>query len=92
MIADKEGGYIFENIAQGTYFISISMVGHDTAWTTHFSLRTNESLTLPSIVLQEGIVLDEVVVKSRKPLFQLKQDRVIMNISASPAFICGTLI
>lgn len=89
-IADKEGGYNFANIEQGTYFISVSMIGHDTAWTTHFSLGRDESLTLPSIVLQDGIVLDEVVLKSRKPLFELKQDRIIMNISASPAFIGNT--
>jgi|GEM_PF-3568388 len=55
-IADKEGGYNFENIAQGTYFISVSMAGHDTAWTTHFSLRLNESFTAPFIVLKEGLM------------------------------------
>lgn len=89
-IADKEGGYNFEKIAQGGYFISVSMVGHDTAWTTHFRLRMNESLTLPFIGLKEGVMLDKVVVKSRKPLFELKPDRVIMNISASPAFSGNT--
>jgi len=30
------------------------------------------------------------VVKSRKPLFELKPDRVIMNVSASPAFSGNT--
>ncbi|MEO6639187.1 MAG: outer membrane beta-barrel family protein, partial [Ginsengibacter sp.] len=89
-IADKEGGYKFENVLQGAYFISASMAGHDTAWSTHFSLRPNESLNLPFIVLKEGLVLDEIVVKSKKPLFTLKPDRIIMNVSESPAFSGNT--
>ncbi|MBB1284588.1 TonB-dependent receptor [Flavisolibacter sp. BT320] len=88
--ADKEGGYSFEKISPGTYFISVSMVGHDTAWTAPFRLQQQASLNLPLVVLKEGTVLDEVVLRSRKPLFQLKQDRVVMNVSASPAFSGNT--
>jgi hypothetical protein len=89
-VADKEGGYTFAAITQGTYFISASMIGHDTAWTKPFRLQQHASLTLPLLVLGEGKMLDEVVLKSRKPLFQLKQDRVVMNVSASPAFSGNT--
>lgn len=88
--ADKEGRYSFEKIVPGRYFISVSMVGHDTAWTAPFGLQQNEALSLPLLVLKEGSVLDEVVLKSRKPLFQLKQDRVVMNVSASPTFSGNT--
>ncbi|RYZ61498.1 MAG: hypothetical protein EOO14_04875, partial [Chitinophagaceae bacterium] len=88
-VADREGGYSFEKIAPGSYFIAASMVGHDTAWTDPFRLQ-QAPLHLPLLVLKEGTVLDEVVLRSRKPLFQLKQDRVVMNVSASPAFSGNT--
>ncbi|NTS40715.1 TonB-dependent receptor [Flavisolibacter sp. BT320] len=88
--ADKEGVFRFETITPGRYFLSVSMVGHDTAVTAPFRLQASGDLTLPAIVLREGSMLDELVLKSRKPLFQLKQDRVVMNVSASPAFSGNT--
>lgn len=87
---NKEGLYVFENIVPGSYRIAASMVGHDTAFTEIFTLQKEKVSMVPSIVLKETAVLDEVVVKARKPLFELKQDRIIMNVSASPAFSGNT--
>ena len=33
-----------------------------------------------------SVNLDEVLVEGRKVLYELKQDRVVVNVSASPAF------
>lgn len=91
-IADKQGQYHFATVLTGNYFISVSLVGHDTAWSSPFKLGVGDSLNVPPIIMKEGIVLNEVVVKGRKPLFQLKPDRVVMNVSASPAFTGNTAL
>ncbi|MBX3238901.1 MAG: outer membrane beta-barrel protein [Chitinophagaceae bacterium] len=89
-LTDEKGQYVFEYIAEGTYLISASLVSHETVWTPGFTVGKDETLTLPAIVLAEGIVIEGIVVKGTKRLFELKQDRIVMNISASPAFSGNT--
>ncbi|RYG42505.1 MAG: hypothetical protein EOO01_23020, partial [Chitinophagaceae bacterium] len=85
-IANKEGHYVFENISEGQYLISVSMIGHPTTLSPVFYTRAEAVLDMQSIILPEGRTLDEVVVKGTKSLFELKHDRIVMNVSASPSF------
>lgn len=89
-VTGEEGRYVFENINEGSYFISVSLVSYETTLTAGLTIRRGESLTLPVIVLPEGVSMEEVVVTGRKRLFELKQDRIVMNVSASPAFSGNT--
>src|SRR5690606_20086251 len=85
-LTDEEGKYAFENIDLGDYLISVSMAGYETVWTDPFTILKGESFTHAPVILPEAAALSEIVIKGKKPLFELKQDRVVVNISASPAF------
>lgn len=87
---DDAGRYTIENIDAGIYLISASMVGYKTAWTKNFAVQQGEKLEVPNIVLNEGLALNEVVVRGKKLLYQLKKDRIVMNIDALPALSGNT--
>ncbi len=89
-LTDEEGKYAFENIDLGDYLISVSMAGYETVWTDPFTILKGESFTHAPVILPEAAALSEIVIKGKKPLFELKQDRVVVNISASPAFSGNT--
>ncbi|MBK8503957.1 MAG: TonB-dependent receptor [Saprospiraceae bacterium] len=84
-ITDEAGHYVFEDIGAGTYSVAVSMVGYQTTQTGSFTLRQGFSSELPDIVLKEGITLDEVSVTGTKLMYELKQDRIVMNIDAFPS-------
>lgn len=90
VITDEAGRYAIENIKIGDYRISASMVGYETTWSESFTVRQGVPLEISPIVLKEGIALDEVVIRGKKPLYELKQDRVVMNIGTSPALSGNT--
>ncbi len=89
-ITSESGSYSFEKIETGSYLISAGMVGYETVLTQPFHIVKDQTYTQPSIILPEGLTLNEVVVKEKKVLFELKQDRVVMNVSASPSFSGNT--
>ncbi|CAN5243148.1 TonB-dependent receptor [soil metagenome] len=89
-ITDEAGRYIFENIQAGTYRVSASMVGYETTQMGPFTVRQGLSPELPVIVLKEGITLDEVRVTATKLPFELKEDRIVMNIEAFPTMSGNT--
>lgn len=83
-ITDREGRYLIENVPKGNYWIRASMVGYETFETEGFSVRSGISVELPVITLSEGITLDEVAITASKLLYELKPDRIVMNIDALP--------
>jgi hypothetical protein len=85
-IADKQGFYSLDNIVEGEYFVSASRVGYQTNWSAVFSAGKDVRVVVPDLILQEGHTLGEVVVKGTKSLFELKPDRIVMNVSSSPVF------
>src|SRR4051812_44609631 len=38
-VADKDGNYVFENIAEGSYFVSITAVGHEPAFSETVEIK-----------------------------------------------------
>ncbi len=82
---NEDGSYVFEDIAVGTYRVSVSMVGYESTQTSPFTVQADFSPELPRIVLKEGINLEEVTVTGTKPLYELASDRMIMNVSDFPS-------
>lgn len=82
-ITNEEGSFLLENISQGRYIISVSMIGFTPASTDQFDYNGNSKRTLPRITLSEGVELDEVVVTSKKNLYVQKIDRMVINVESS---------
>ncbi len=83
--ANKEGNFVFENVGEGKYFVSITAVGHTKGFSEPFEITpTNMNVTLKTIELVPlPKDLAGVTVASKKPLIEHKIDRMIVNVEAS---------
>lgn len=84
-VSDKDGLFEFENIAAGSYFISISHAGYQKGFSNTFAItETVFSVKVPGIILQQQTgALGEVTVQSKKPFIERKADRMIVNVENS---------
>jgi iron complex outermembrane recepter protein len=84
-VANKEGNFVFENVAEGNYMVSISAVGHAKGFSEKFEINsTNSSVTLKTIeLIPVSKELSGVSVAAKKPLIEQKIDRTIVNVEAS---------
>ncbi|MFZ9388227.1 MAG: TonB-dependent receptor domain-containing protein [Chitinophagaceae bacterium] len=84
-VADKNGNFSFEGLSDGSYFVSISAVGHDKGYSERFEINArNSQVTLKTIELVPVAKnLGGVTVTSRKPLVEQKIDRMVVNVEAA---------
>ncbi len=68
--------------------LKVSALGYQDHWEEVEEERENYDITLESTSLQ----LDEVVVTGRKALYELQQDRIVINVSASPSMSGNTAL
>ena len=83
-IAREDGGFAIQNAAIGNYLVEISMVGFVKKYSTAFQL-TPQYLTknLGTTTLNEMAELATVEVVTKKPLFEQKIDRLVVNVENS---------
>ena len=83
--ANKNGNFVFENVIEGKYFVSITAVGHSKGFSESFEINpTNTNVTLKTIELVPlAKNLGGVTVTAKKPLIEQKIDRTIVNVEAS---------
>ena len=82
-VADEIGLFVFQNIETGKYYLLTSMLGYEEHSTSIFEVA-NEDFELPFIILKENSeVLEEVNVVAKKPLFEQKIDRTVVNVQNS---------
>ncbi|MBI2729818.1 MAG: TonB-dependent receptor [Sphingobacteriales bacterium] len=81
VVSDKEGLYELENIAYGKYLVEVSSVGYEKT-TTKVSLESKLS-TLNLSLVTGSKTLTDVVVKTKKPLIEVKADKTVFNVEAS---------
>jgi hypothetical protein len=84
-LTDDDGKYQIENINAGSYIVKYSMIG----FTPHFStpqriMPDRKTIDLGVVQLKANAqVLNTVEVKARKPLYEQKIDRLVVNIQNS---------
>src|SRR6478735_2674702 len=83
--ANKNGNFVFENVIEGKYFVSITAVGHTKGFSELFEITsTNTNVILKTIELVPVAKdLAGVTVAAKKPLIEQKIDRTIVNVEAS---------
>jgi iron complex outermembrane receptor protein len=84
-VADKNGHFEFENVAEGKYLVSVSAVGHQKGYSEIFDITPDKSsVDLKTIeLIPQSKNLSGVTVTSRKPLIEQKIDRTIVNVDAA---------
>ncbi len=84
-VADKTGKFVFESVAEGKYFVSITAVGHEKGLSEPIEITaTNPEVTIKTIeLIPAAKTVAGVTVVSKKPLIEQKLDRTIVNVEAS---------
>jgi len=78
-----EGKFNFSNVASGSYYIKINMMGYQIYKGKSF-LVGEAVLTLPDILLKsDSKTLNTVSVTTVKPLLERKADKMVMNVENS---------
>ena len=84
-VSGEDGGYLIKNVAAGDYLLKASMVGFLEYCSQPFQLKNQEGqMDLGSITLEEDVKeLKAVEVVGKKPLFEQKIDRMVVNVEGS---------
>ncbi len=85
VMASEEGTYSITNFKPGTYIIGVSMIGYKPGWSEPFVIQTpNDHFhNDPIYVERENHQVQDVNVVARKPIYELKIDRMIVNVENS---------
>jgi hypothetical protein len=86
-VTNKEGGFIFSDVPAGTYHIRISAIGYESVAGASFNIAAGDKiLDLPAFdLVRKNNELQAVAVFSKKPFIEQKNDRILVNVDASPA-------
>src|SRR6185503_4689818 len=83
--ANKEGNFVFENVDEGKYIVSITAVGHTKGFSDVFEISSSNSTvalkTIELIPLAKNLA--GVTVNAKKPLIEQKIDRTVVNVDAA---------
>lgn len=82
-LTNEQGNFQFNNIEAGNYFVEVSFVGMPSVKTQVFAVAES-TIELPVIqMLTQSNELEEVTVVARKPLLEMKPDKMVMNVENS---------
>ncbi len=82
-LTDEQGEFQFNNIETGSYFVEVSFVGMPNKRTQVFEVDQN-TIELPTIqMITKSNELGEVTVVAKKPLLEMKPDKMVMNVENS---------
>ncbi|MES1219560.1 MAG: outer membrane beta-barrel protein, partial [Bacteroidota bacterium] len=85
LVSTKTGTYSFENIKPGNYFITSTFVGLKQIYSPGFQVEANKAeINITALKFTEGEAqLAEIRVVAKKPLFEQKIDRMVINVATS---------
>jgi len=81
--SDDNGLFQFEQLSNGDFYIDVTFVGLDNYRSKSFSIQ-KEDIDLGIItMINAGKQLEEVTVTAKKPLMEVKPDKVVLNVAGS---------
>ena len=80
-VSDENGNYSFEKITSGKYKIEISMLGFTTYKIPEFDVNGNKTFNIT--LKEETQTLNEVVVKSKRPVIKQTAEKLIVDLEKS---------
>lgn len=85
MLTNETGAYSFENINAGRYLVTATHTGVRPVYSQPFEIGDKlENMNIGTMQLEEtSIVLADVTVSAKKPLYEQKIDRLVINVAAS---------
>lgn len=84
-ISDVAGTYVFENVKDGSYLVGISAAGYQTSFSGLIQVKEGGDAAVAPFNLQPATKnLKELTITGRKPMFEQKPDKLVVNVDASP--------
>ena len=81
VVSDFEGYFRFDAVQEGTYYLVISVLGFESKISDEFLLQEDRDF---DFILQEDVrQLDEVVVKSKRPVIRQTAEKLVVDIENS---------
>lgn len=80
-VSDDQGYYRFENLENGSYKLEISMLGFETKKIKEFQLNANKVFNVK--LKEESQTLNEVVVKSKRPVIKQTAEKLVVDLEKS---------
>ncbi|MFV9551804.1 outer membrane beta-barrel protein [Algibacter sp. PT7-4] len=81
VISNAQGYYTFSDIENGNYYITVSMLGFKPKKSEIFNLLENKKLDF--ILVEENQNLDEVIIKSKRPVIRQTAEKLIVDLEKS---------
>ncbi|PKG51971.1 TonB-dependent receptor domain-containing protein [Olleya sp. 1-3] len=81
VVTNNEGVYHLKNTTSDTYYLEVSSLGFQTKLSDKFELKSNKILDF--ILEEENLTLDEVVVKSKRPVIRQTAEKLIVDLEKS---------
>lgn len=92
-LSDESGLFSIPNVLPGDYRLQVTMVGFETQFTDVFTVQTDSKNVTADVAMQPAsTMLGEAVIVAKRPLFEQKADRMIMNVSDSPVASGGSAL
>lgn len=83
-ISDDNGLYNFKNVSNGSYWLEVSVLGFETKKSEPFVLsEDNNQIELNFILKEEAQTLNEVVIKSTRPVIRQTAEKLIVDLEKS---------
>lgn len=84
-VADEDGKYRFENIAAGTYYITVTAIGYQEKSTAHITVNGDKDISVTPIKISRvSQSLSGVTVTAKRPPVEVKAGKTVVNVDASP--------
>jgi iron complex outermembrane receptor protein len=82
-VTNAAGKYEYASVPDGNYFVNVVHIGFAPANSASFTVQGN-NITVPDLLLRGNTkALGEVVVSSKKPMIEVKADKIVMNVEGS---------
>ncbi len=80
-VSDMEGNYTFNKLKPGNYKMEISSLGFETKKIAAFDLKENK--TFNASLIEKSTSLNEVVIKSKRPVIKQTVEKLIVDLEKS---------
>ena len=91
-VTNALGNFIFENVGVGRYLLSISYSGFKTGYTKIIDASNGDVHIADVKILKAEKDLQNIIVEARKPMFEQKIDRMVINVKNSITSAGGTAL
>lgn len=91
-LTDDMGLFKIEVQDQLAYIVNVSYLGYENYYSERFTPNPKQEIKFNDIVLYEGLALEEVNIIAKKPLYEQKIDRMVVNVANTLTYAGGTAI